>query len=119
MATKAEILLEANERITAILESPEGLRNGKAARELALHSTMDARAAIAMLAKLPAENPFADAMSREGPVGVTGMIPGAGSGGGTGYTAKAENREERLAQIQSALKGFNQHKGYARNGGGR
>lgn len=97
--TLASVIADERLRITAILESPEGLKRPKSARELALRSTMQADQAISFLAGLPSESAFLDAMSAEGPVNLTSATAGVG---GT-----VDKKSARLAEISQNMKAHN------------
>jgi hypothetical protein len=94
--TVNSILLEERLRIASIIESPEGLRNAKLARELALRTPLDPAAARALLAQAPADNPFIEAMSRE-TMNLGTLNPAGDALGG-------DPKAKRLAELEGALK---------------
>jgi hypothetical protein len=63
-------LFNERNRISEILESPEGKRNPEMAATLALRTSLDVDTARDLLAKAPAANPYLAAMDREGVVGL-------------------------------------------------
>lgn len=90
-------LLADRLRISNILESKEGLRNPKMARELALRMGTDAETARRLLAQAPAENPFVEAMAREGI-----NLNAVEASGGTGALGE-DPKERRLREINANL----------------
>ena len=97
--TLASVIADERLRITAILESVEGLKRPKSARELALRSNMLPDQATAFLAGLPSESAFLDAMSAEGPVNLTSATAGVGG--------SLDKKTKRLAEIGDTMKAHN------------
>ncbi len=106
----SEILLSERLRITAILESPEGIANPKAARELALRSGMEPDSAITILKAIPPESPYLAAMSGEG----IGIVPGANMSSAAPGSVEGR-KESRLAELTSAASAFGVARGYKRS----
>lgn len=101
----AEIILQERLRVGSIIESKEGVARPSLARELALRSSLDVDAALALLAKSPSEeNPFERAMRAES-IGLTSL------GGSPG---PQNARERREAEIAANVKAFNKSKGYSK-----
>lgn len=92
-------------RISAIMESPEGLLRPKAALQLALRSDMASASAVEFLRTTPADNPYLIAMATEGPVNI---------GGSMGATAgPTDPKAARLAEIAGSMTNYNATQGYA------
>src|SRR5437016_336516 len=89
--TAESCILTERLRIASIIESPEGIRNPKMAREFALRSPVDPLVARAILAQAPAASPFSDAMAGE-VLGLSAMNASSAIVGG-------DPREARLAEI--------------------
>ena len=94
------IILEERRRVAAIVESKEGLRNPKMAHELAFRTSLDPESARRLLAQAPAENPFVEAMAREG-LGLN-AIEATGGEGALGEDPK----ERRLREIKENVRGL-------------
>lgn len=93
-------------RISSIMESPEGLRNPDAARQLALHSTMEVASAISFLKTVPASNPYLTAMEAHGPIDIGGPSLGA--------PISTDARAARLEELKGATDHYNETKGYTK-----
>ena len=90
------MLINERLRVSSILESPEGLSRPKAARQIALRSTMDTESAIDMLRTIPIDNPYIAAMDREGPVNVNAM--------GANPSITGDRKSKRIAEIRANIK---------------
>ncbi len=104
--TLSEIVLNERLRVAAILESPEGLRAPKMARELALRSPMGADQARALLTNAAAESPFLEMMASEA-IGLSATSPSAQPAIGPDGAKAA-----RLAEIKQVGAAFNASQGY-------
>lgn len=91
-------------RISAILESAEGLRNPAMAQKLALYSSLDAETAKGILSTAPASNPFTEAMNALGPINL--------GGGATVETFNSNPKAARLKEIEGSMAAFNASNGY-------
>jgi hypothetical protein len=98
--TNAAVLSERL-RVSAILESAEGRRNPSMAQELALRTALDAESARSILARAPAANPFTEAMSRQGPIGIGDGI------GANVETFNSDPRTARLKEIEVSVAAYN------------
>jgi hypothetical protein len=103
-----EMILSERIRISAILESTEGVTRPRAARELALRSDMQAEQAVALLATMTPDNPFLSAMNAEGQVGIVAQSPGANG------SALSDPKAARIAEIAGSIQHFNATRGYAK-----
>lgn len=98
--TVASIMLMERARISAILESPEGLANPKAARELALRQNIESETAIELLRTVGAsvDNSFSaafeSAMKQHGVVGIAPIGEGSQAVGG-------DPKAQRLAELKT------------------
>lgn len=106
--TSAIVAIE-RARISAIMESPEGIMRPKAALQLALRSDMVAASAIEFLQSVPADNPYLLAMDREGSIHIGNAV-----GSSVGPTDK---RADRMAEISGSMKHYNQTQGYTKPNG--
>lgn len=106
--TDAELLFAERSRISAILESPEGIAHPMTARELALRSNLAPDQALALMARLPRENPaadaFLDAMGREG----VGITPGIAAS----EAVHGDARSQRLEELKAAARSVAVDRGY-------
>lgn len=106
--TDAELMFAERVRISAILESPEGIAHPATARELALRSNMAPDQALALMGRLPRENPaadaFLDAMGRE----AVGITPGIAASEAVHGDAKAA----RLEELKAAGRAVAEERGY-------
>ena len=109
----SEILLTERLRISAILESPEGLRAPKLARELALRSPLPPEQVLGILAAAPSESPFLDAMANES-VGLTSGHTNPATSGRFGNPDAS--KEARLVEIAAAAASYNAARGYSPKG---
>lgn len=96
--TNSTILAERL-RIREIIESKEGLRNPKMAREFALRTSLDQESARRLLAQAPAENPFVEAMAREG-INLNAVEASGGEG-----ALGEDPRERRIREIKANVGG--------------
>ena len=80
-------------RVSAILESPEGIARPRLAQQLALRSNMDATSAIDVLRSTPVDNPYVAAMDALGPVNVESFSNGPA-------TSTDEKKKKRIAEIK-------------------
>jgi len=102
--TPTEIISAERQRIMAILESPEGLKNPEAARKMAFAGMLPDQARD-ILAGLPAANPYLAALDREA---ATGISPGHSGD----VFAAADPKAERLKEIKKNVGAFAEAKGY-------
>ena len=89
-------------RISAILNSPEGLARPRAALHLALNADMPKQSVIELLAQMPsiaADNPYIRALENEA-VNIGGP--------NVGTAAKPGSKEARLAEINGSMAHHNQ-----------
>ncbi|SFO17881.1 hypothetical protein SAMN05216330_102100 [Bradyrhizobium sp. Ghvi] len=91
-------------RVAAILESAEGKRNPAMAQKLALYSVLDAETAIGILADAPSANPYLEAMSKEGPIGL----------GGAAVEVSNDPKAARLRELGQSVAAFNAEKGWTK-----
>ena len=103
-----EMVMSERLRVSGILESKEGVSRPAAARELALRSDLSAEQAIALLATMPVDNPFMQAMQSEGQIGIGAQAPG-GTGGGL-----SDPRAAREAELRDSMQHFNAARGYGK-----
>lgn len=90
-------------RVAAILESPEGKRNPSMAQKLALYSVLDAETAISILRDAPSANPYLEAMSIQGPIGL---------GGAAGVEVSTDPKAARMRELTQSVTAFNLEKGW-------
>jgi hypothetical protein len=95
------------QRISAIMESPEGLLRPEAARQLALRSTMDAQSAVDFLKTIPAANPYVLAMQQQGPIDLGGSNVGA--------PVSTDAKAKRMEEIEGSMAHFAADMGYKHN----
>ncbi len=93
--TVNSLILQERLRIAEIFESKEGLKNPKMARELALRTALDPESARRLLAQAPAENPFVEAMAREGL-----NLNAVEASGGEGALGE-DQKERRIREIKA------------------
>lgn len=98
-------LMEDRMRIASILRSPEGAARPKLAVKLACEFGMGLTDAVEMLNGFPAENPFLEAMSVHGPVGLSSFTPSDTIG------RPADPKAARLAEIVNGAANFNVGRG--------
>ena len=96
-ASTNETLLGERLRISAIIESPEGVLRPEVARKLALHSSLDATSAVELLRSVPIQNPYLAAMQVEGPIGIDSLS------GATPNSAD-NKKQKRIEEIRRNVK---------------
>ena len=99
-------LMEDRMRIASILRSPEGTARPKLAVRLACEMGRSLEEAREMLADFPAENPFLEAMSVHGPVGLSSFTPSDTIG------RPADPKAARLAELSKSVNAFNVSRGF-------
>ena len=96
-ASLNEAILNERLRLSAIIESPEGILRPEVARKLALHSSIDAVSAVELMRSVPVASPYLRAMDLEGPVGIDSLS------GATANTPEGK-REQRRREIRQNIK---------------
>ncbi len=104
MPTKAETIADERIRIQKILQSPEGLAHPKSAIHFALNSDVTADLANTLMADLPKESAFLDAMDQQGAIGIK---PGGSAG-----LLSGDAKTARMEEIKAGSKAYNAARGY-------
>lgn len=96
-----EAIMADRLRVSAILESPEGMARPRIAQQLALRSNMDATSALELLRSTPVDNPYVAAMDALGPVNIESFATAAPSS----VEGKRAKRREEIQRNVNPKKG--------------
>ena len=95
--TANDAILADRLRVSAILESKEGLARPRIAQQLALRSNMDADSALELLRSTPVDNPYVAAMDALGPVNIESFASVA-------PPTPEDKRAKRLTELRRNIK---------------